>query len=315
VRNPETLDGLLGQGVERVRVFAFVDRQKASFAVRTLCRVCRVSTSGYYAWVAREAAGPIEAQLAEAEPVAKIRLLYDGSRRNYGEPRITGQLARDGVVVNHKKVARLMVVAGIAGKGGRRKVRTTVQDPNATPFADLVNRDFVRHELDRLWFGDLTYVATDEGWLYLSGISDACSRRLLGWSITDHLRTDGPLDALHAAVQCRGGSVKGTEVVFHSDRGCQYTAEDYRTACDALGVTQSMGSVGDSYDNAQAESVWAGFKREAIDGEHFATKAQARRAIFSRIVWYNSTRLHTSIGMRSPVEFELHLAEERTLAA
>lgn len=199
-----------------MRVFAFVDRQKAEFAVRTLCRVCKVSKSGYYAWAAREAAGPTDAQRAEEDLVAKIRLVHDGSRRNYGEPRITGQLARDGVMVNHKRVARLMAKAGIAGKGGRRKVRTTVQDPKATPFADLVERDFVRQELDQLWVGDLTYITTDEGWLYLSGITDACSRRLLGWSITDHMRVDGPLDALHAAVECRGGTVKGSGVIFHS---------------------------------------------------------------------------------------------------
>lgn len=299
-----------------MRVFAFVDRQKASFAVRTLCRVCRVSTSGYYAWAAREASGPTPAQLAEEELVTKIRLVHDGSRRNYGEPRITGQLARDGVVVNHKRVARLMAVAGIRGKGGRRTVRTAVQDPAATPFADLVERDFVRQGLDQLWLGDLTYVATDEGWLYLSGVSDACSRRLLGWSITDHLRTDGPLDALASAVECRGGKGNVAGVVFHSDKGCQpgFTASDYTAACDRYGVTQSMGSVGDSYDNAQAESVWSGFKREAIDGEHFVTKAQARRAIFSWIVWYNSTRLHTSIGMRPPIECEQQL-QERALAA
>lgn len=292
-----------------MRVFAFVDRQKASFPIRTLCHVCRVSKSGYYAWAAREAARPTPAQLAEEELVEKIRLVHVDSRRNYGEPRITGQLSRDGVVVNHKRVCRLMVKAGIRGKGGRRKVRTTIQDPTATPFVDLVERDFVRHGLDQLWIGDLTYVTTDEGWLYLSGITDACSRRLLGWSITDHLRTDGPLDALHAAVECRGGTVKGTGVIFHSDKGCQYTADAYTAACARYGVTQSMGSVGDSYDNAQAESVWSGFKREAIDGEHFATKAEARRAIFSWIVWYNSTRLHTSIGMRPPIEFERHLQE------
>lgn len=297
-----------------MRVFAFVDRQKAEFPIRTLCRVCRVSTSGYYAWAAREAAGPTEAHLAEEDLVAKIRLVHEESRRNYGEPRVTGQLARDGVVVNHKRVCRLMARAGIRGKGGRRKVRTTVQDPNATPFADLVERDFVRQELDQLWLGDLTYITTDEGWLFLTGVSDACSRRLLGWSITDHLRTDGPLDALAAAVECRGGVASVTGVVFHSDKGCQYTAGDYTTACARYGVTQSMGSVGDSYDNAQAESVWSSFKREAIDGEHFATRAEARRAIFSWIIWYNSTRLHTSIGNRPPIEYERHL-QERALAA
>lgn len=292
-----------------MRVFAFVDRQKAEFAVRTLCRVCRVSTSGYYDWAARVAAGPTPAQRGEAELVGQIRLVHRESRGNYGEPRVTAQLARDGVVANHKRVARLMAKEGIRGRGGRRKAATTVVDPEATPFGDLVQRRFVRDGLNELWLGDITYVGTDEGWLYLSGVSDACSRRLLGWSITDHLRVDGPLDALRAAVDCRGGPEAIVGVVFHSDKGCQYTAEDYRVACAGFGVTQSMGSVGDSYDNAQAESVWSSFKREAIDHEHFATKSEARRAIFSWIIWYNATRLHTSIGARPPVEYEQHLAQ------
>jgi len=296
-----------------VKVFAFVDRQRAEFAVKTLCRVCRVSTSGYYDWIARRHGGPSAEALAEADLVDQIRLVHAESRNNYGEPRVTAQLEREGVVVNHKRVQRLMAVHGIRGRCSRRKLHTTVQDPSATPFTDLVERAFARDGLDELWVGDLTYVATDEGWLYLSGVSDACSRRLLGWSITEHLRTDGPLDALYAAVDCRGGDVTG--VVFHSDKGCQYTAADYSAACRRYGVTQSMGSVGDSYDNAQAESVWASLKREAIDHRHFATRAEARRAIFSWIVWYNSTRLHTSIGDRPPVEYEAHLHQRSSVAA
>lgn len=297
-----------------MRVFAFVDRQKAEFAVRTLCRVCRVSTSGYYDWSARATAGPTPRQEANAELIGKIRLVHKESRLNYGEPRVTAQLARDGVVVNHKRVARLMAKAGITGRSSGPKMRTTIVDPSATLSPDLVNRDFVRHRLDELWLGDLTYVSTGEGWLYLTGISDACSRRLLGWSITDHLRVEGPLDALHAAVDCRGGKDGIAGVVFHSDHGCQYTADDYRSACERSGITQSMGSVGDSYDNAQAESVWSSFKREAIDHRRFATKAEARTAIFSWIIWYNATRLHTSIGDRPPVEYEQHLTS-RSLAA
>jgi transposase InsO family protein len=292
-----------------VKVFAFVDRQKADFAVKTLCRVCRVSRAGFYDWAAREAAGPTAGQVDEAELVAKIRLVFQAARGNYGEPRVTAQLARDGVAVNHKRVARLMAAHHLMGRCGRRKVRTTFQDRGAEPFPDLVARDFVRDGLDQLWVGDLTYVATDQGWLYLSGVSDACSRRLLGWSITDHLRVDGPLDALLAAVDCRGGKANVAGVVFHSDKGCQFTADDYRAACTRYGVTQSMGSVGDSYDNAQAEALWSGFKREAIDHRHFATKAEARRAIFSWIVWYNSTRLHTSIGNRPPIEYEAQLGQ------
>ena len=145
-----------------MRVFAFVLRQKADFPVKTLCRVCRVSTSGYYGWVERDAAGPTVAQAAEADLVERIRLVHAESRGRYGEPRVTEQLARDGVVVNHKRVERLMARAGLRGRGGRRRMRTTIADPTKVPAADLVKRQFNRDELDQLWIGDATYIATDE---------------------------------------------------------------------------------------------------------------------------------------------------------
>jgi hypothetical protein len=228
-----------------VRVFAFVSRQKAEFAVKTLCRVCRVSTSGYYDWEARQAAGPTPAQSAEQELIEQIRLVHKESRGRYGSPRMTAQLARDGVVVNHKRVERLMAREGLRGRCGRRRVRTTVADPKAFPAPDLVERRFEQQTLDVLWVGDVTYIPTDEGWLYLATVLDACSRRLLGWSLADHLRTELCLDALEAAVGCRGGKPKIGGVVFHSDRGCQSSAEDYRLACADLLISQSMGSVGD----------------------------------------------------------------------
>ncbi|MDQ3980235.1 MAG: IS3 family transposase [Actinomycetota bacterium] len=204
-----------------MRVFAFVSRQKAEFAIKTLCRVCRVSTSGYYDWAARQAAGPSPAEQAEAELVEQIRLVHKESRGRYGEPRVTAQLARDGVVVNHKRVERLMAREGLAGRCGRRRVRTTVADPAAVPAPDLVERRFEQQTLDALWVGDVTYIPTGEGWLYLATVLDACSRRLLGWSVAEHLRTELCLDALVAAVGCRGGKVHIGGVVFHSDKGCQ----------------------------------------------------------------------------------------------
>ncbi len=295
-------------------VFAFVDRQKANFKITTLCRVCRVSRSGYYDWAERRAGGPTDAEAAEADLVDKIRLVHKESRGRYGEPRVTAQLTRDGVAANHKAVARLMAREGLCGRGGRRKVTTTVRDRSAALAPDLVERDFVRDNLDELWIGDITYVATDEGWLYLTGVADACSRRLLGWSITDHLRPESCADALKAAVGARGAeAVAASGVIFHSDHGCQYTSEAYRHLCAGVGVTQSMGSVGDSYDNAMAEAIWAGFKREAVDGEHFATKADARAAIFAWVVWYNTTRLHSSLGQRPPVEYEQSLLADHQL--
>jgi len=293
-----------------VRVFAFVSRQKAEFPVKTLCRVCRVSTSGYYDWEARQAAGPTPAQRAEADLVEQIRLVHKESRGRYGSPRTTAQLARDGVVVNHKRVERLMAREGLRGRCGRRRVRTTVADPKAVPAPDLVERHFEQLALDMLWVGDVTYIPTDEGWLYLATVLDACSRRLLGWSLADHLRTELCLGALEAAVGCRGGRGSVAGVVFHSDKGCQYTAEDYRLACADLSISQSMGSVGDSYDNAMAESFFSGFKREAVDGEHFATKDQARAAVFEWIIWYNARRLHSSLGQRPPIEYEQHLTDQ-----
>ena len=208
---------------------------------------------------------------------AHIARVHAASRRRYGSPRVTAQLAREGITVNHKAVEREMARQGLAGRCSRRKIRTTRRDPAQVPAADLVRRDFARPRTDELWIGDATYIWTDEGWCYLATVVDACSRRLLGWSITDHLRTQLCLDALLAAVAARGGRRNlAAGIVFHTDHGTQYTAGEFRAACRSLGITQSMGTVGDSYDNAMAESFFAGFKREVIDGEHFATRADAR---------------------------------------
>jgi transposase InsO family protein len=298
-----------------VRIFAFVAAQKADFPVRTLCRVCKVSASGFYAYAARLAGGPGPAAAARQAAAVHIARVHAASRRRYGSPRVTAQLAREGIVVNHKAVEREMARQGLAGRCSRRKIRTTRRDPSQVPAADLVRRDFSRPGTDELWIGDATYIWTDEGWCYLATVVDACSRRLLGWSITDHLRTQLCLDALLAAVAARGGRRNlPAGIVFHTDHGTQYTAGEFRAVCRSLGITQSMGTVGDSYDNAMAESFFAGFKREVIDGEHFATRAEARKAIFAWLNWYNQTRLHSSIGNRPPAEYEQELAQQ-SLAA
>jgi Integrase core domain/HTH-like domain len=205
-----------------VRIFAFVAAQKADFSVRMLCRVCRVSASGFYAWAARLAAGPGPAAAARAVTAGHITRVHAASRRRYGSPRVTAQLAREGIVVNHKAVEREMARQGLAGRCSRRKIRTTRRDPSQAPAADLVRREFGRSRTDELWIGDATYIWTDEGWCYLATVVDACSRRLLGWSITDHLRTRLCLDALLAAVAARGGRRNlAAGIVFHTDRGCQ----------------------------------------------------------------------------------------------
>lgn len=289
-------------GSRRTRVYRFVESEAANFAVRTLCRVAGVSTSAYYAWRAR-GEGPSEVLVDEAVMANRVFDVWRGSRGRYGAPRVTAALLKAGVAVNEKRVARLMVELGVAGKSGRRKLRTTRRDPGATPAADLVERDFTADRPDELWVGDISYIPTDEGWLFVASVLDVHTRILVGWSIADHMRTELCTDAMASAAATRGRShFAGT--VFHSDHGCQYTSTDFKKCCRKMRIVQSMGTVGDSYDNAMAESLWASLKRELVDDTHFTTKQEARLAIFEWIMWYNNERLHSSLDYVSPREYE-----------
>ena len=295
-----------------MKVFAFVDSQKADFSVKTLCRVCGVSRSGYYAWATRRAAGPSPAEAAEATLVEKIRAVHARSRGAYGAPRVHAELARGGTRVNHKRVERLMRAHGIAGRCPRRRFRTTVSDPAAARARDLLGRAFAQPRVDRAWVGDITYIPTDEGYLFLAAVLDACSRRVLGWSMAEHLRTELCSDALDAAVTARKGSVDG--VIFHTDHGTQYTSLLFSQRCVELGISQSMGRVGNSYDNAMAESLWASLKRELEDYGRFQTRTQARLAVFSWLGWYNHHRLHSSLAYVPPVEYEMSFTTTESAA-
>jgi transposase InsO family protein len=231
------------RGPQRERVYRFIALEAASFAVAVLCRVCRVSRSAYYAWVAK-GHGPDDAVVDEACLANRIYDIWRRSRRRYGAPRVTAALWRQGVEVNEKRVARLMAELGIAGICGRRKLRTTRRDPSHRPAADLVERDFSAERPDELWVRDVTYVPTGEGWLFVASVLDVFSRRLVGWSIAEHLRTELCLDALGAAAATRGRA-RFAGTVFHSDKGCQYTSELFGRTCREMGIVQSMGSVGD----------------------------------------------------------------------
>jgi len=294
---------------DRAGLYRFVELLSAEYPVRVLCRVVKVSTSAFYAWRSR-GDGPSEADLDEAYLADRIFDVWHRSRRVYGSPRVFASLVKAGVAVSEKRVARLMSELGISGKCGRRKMRTTWRDRSATPAEDLVDREFVADRPDRLWVGDITYIPTGEGWMYVASVLDVYSRLLVGWSIADHMRTDLVADAMTAAAGARGKTSFGGETVFHSDHGCQYTSNDFKALCARLGVVQSMGSVGDSYDNAMAESFWASLKRELVDDAHFSTKDQARREIFEWITWYNGERLHSSMGYVSPREFEEMLYDQ-----
>ena len=282
-----------------------VDDQKAAgFPVTTACEAVGVSTSGYYDWAARQAAGPTERQLAEAELVALMRDLFDAADGNYGVPRMFKALRRAGLVVNVKRVARLMRLHGMAGRFRRRSIRTTFPGPDGYVIPDLVGRGFAPGAPDVAWCQDITYIPTREGWLYLASTLDLGSRRLLGYSMADHMRTELVLDALGMAVAARGGDHSVAGVIAHADRGSQYTSNDYLDFCRARQLRPSVGKTGICWDNAVAESFWESLKRECLQGRVFATRAEARRAIFRWINWYNTSRLHTTLNGIAPIEWE-----------
>ena len=280
-----------------------VDDQKAAgFPVTAACDAAGVSTSGYYDWRVREAAEPTERQVAEAELVELIRDIFEGSNGNYGVPRMHHELRRAGLKVNEKRVRRLMRLHGMAGRCRRRRCQTTFPGPDGYVIPDLVGRCFQPGAPDTAWRQDITYIATGEGWLYLASVLDLGSRRLLGYSMADHMRTELVLDALGMAVTARGGTVAGT--IAHADRGSQYTSNDYLEFCQQHQLRPSVGRTGVCWDNAVAESFWESLKRECLQGRVFATRAEARRAIFRWINWYNTTRLHTSLNSVPPIEWE-----------
>ena len=283
--------------------YRWVDRQKADgFPVKVACKVMEVSTSAYYDWSRRDVAGPSAAELEEAFLVEQVRALHAGSDSTYGSPRVTKELRRRGYCVNHKRVERLMAENGIVGVTPRRFVRTTLPAKMAPGLDDLVAGDFRPGAPNRRYAGDITYVRTGEGWLFVASVLDLGSRRLAGWAMADNMRTGLVTGALRRAVALRG-CVAGA--VFHSDLGSQYLSGEYRALCQHLGLRQSAGRVGTCFDNSAAESFWSSMKRELVHRYRFDTRAEAKAAITAWILRYNTTRLHSSIGYIPPVEWEI----------
>jgi len=279
-----------------------VDAQKADgFPVTRACEVMGVSTSAYYAWAAKGRHGPTKAELREQRVLEAIKEIHR-EHPDYGSPRTTAELARRGEPANHKMVQRLMAEAGIVARRHRRRRCTTKPDKTAPPLPDLVGRLFDPDEVNHTWVGDVTFVPTGEGWLYLASVIDLGSRRLLGYSMSEVAHTAHIIDAVQMAVAARGRQqMDGT--VFHSDRGSTYMSHRYRTVCQDLGLRQSASRTGACLDNAVAESWFASLKKE-LGRRTFATRAEARQAIFVWINYYNHRRLHTSCEMRPPVEYE-----------
>ena len=269
------------------------------YPIRTMCKVLKVGRSGYYAWKKRK---PSARQRANQALTKEIRRVYLKSRRTYGSPRVHAALAREGISCGRNRVARLMRQAGLVGRRPKRRFpRTTQPRPGAIPAPNLLNRDFDAQQPNQKWVTDITYIDTAEGWLYLAPVLDLYGRRIVGWSMADHMESSLVEAALRMAIAQRQPQAG---LLHHSDQGSQYTSCDYLSLLNERGCQISMSSVGNCYDNAVIESFFSTLKTECADGQ-FASRAQARTAIFEYIeVFYNRFRRHSALGYLSPLEFE-----------
>ena len=283
-------------------VFPFVEAEKAGQhgTVNRSCALLEVSRSAFYEWHQHR---PSRRQLADAELAERIEAIYDESKGTYGWPRVHAQLRRDGVHVGRKRVARIMRQRGLIGRCRRRWTKTTIPDPEVAA-VDLIKRAFGPGtvELDRVYVGDITYIWTWEGWAYLATVIDLASRRVVGWALADHMRAELVCDALGMAIEHRRPE---PGLIFHSDRGTQYTSGAFTDLRAEHDMVQSLSRPRQCWDNAVAESFFASLKLELIDRRSWATRAQVRTAVFDYIErFFNRRRLHSSLNYMTPVEYE-----------
>jgi putative transposase len=280
-----------------------VSANQATYPVRLMCRVLQVSHSGYYSWRKRR---PSKRAEQDVRLRTLIQSIHQRSRCSYGSPRIRKELADEHrCCVGRKRVARLMREAGLKGVMRARYVVTTCSDALAQRVPDQVQRRFVASGADRLWVADFTYVSTAMGFLYLAIVMDVYCRRIVGWSMREDMSAALVSDALEMALLQR----KPKAVIHHSDHGTQYTCDSFAALCERSGVSLSMGSIGDAYDNAMAESFFATIKTELIHQQRFQSFDEARAAIFEYIEgWYNPHRRHSALGHLSPINYERRMA-------
>ena len=286
-----------------MNVYPFIEVERAGRRnVKRACALLEVSRAAFYDWVRHI---PAAQRRADEKLLSKIKSIHDDSKETYGSPRVHAQLQADGEACGENRVARLMQVNGIVGRSKRRFKRTTIPDPDASgAVVDLVKRVFGPGtiELNKLWCGDISFIRTWEGWLYVATVIDVASRRVVGWAMADHMRSELVCDALQMALD-RRRPVPG--LIFHSDRGCQYTSQEFTALLDRNEIVQSLSRPGQCWDNAVAESFYSTLKCELVHRHAWPTRARARSAIFEFIEgWYNRRRLHSSLGYLSPSAYE-----------
>jgi putative transposase len=283
--------------------YAFIAAHIAQFPMRLMCRVLEVSRSGFYAWRKRPASSrSIKNQLL----LEKIKEAHKKSRKTYGSPRVHKQLVAEGERCSRGRVERLMSANGIRAKQKRKFVATTDSKHDLPVAENILERNFHVEESNTVWASDITYIPTDEGWLYLAGVLDLCSKTAVGWSMSDSLEKGLVIDALKMAYQRR---MPGKGLIHHSDRGSQYASDDYGDLLNSYGMRISMSRKGDCWDNAVMESFFGTLKKELVHHRKYRTRAEARQDIFEFIeVFYNRERLHSSLGYMSPVDYEKQIA-------
>jgi putative transposase len=283
-----------------VSAFRFIAAEKANHPISVMCRMLEVSASGFHAWQRRP---PSDRTLSDAWLLERIREIHHANRGVYGAPRVHAELRlADGIRVGHKRVERLMRTHGLSGLIPKRRGRTTIRVPGVRVADDLVKRQFRPETPNVLWVADITYLRTWEGWLYLAAVQDAFSRRIVGWSMADHMRSDLVVDALQMAIARR---CPEAGLIHHSDQGSQFVSLAFGQAAGRAGIARSMGSRGDCFDNAVAESFFATLKKELIHRRSWPGREELRREVFDYIeIFYNATRRHSTLGMLSPARYE-----------
>jgi putative transposase len=284
--------------------FRFIEDRRAEYPVRVMCDVLEVSSAGYYAWRSRPES---RQSAANRDLLEHIQRVHRDNRGRYGSPRIHVELEAQGRGASCGRIERLMRRHGIRAIMARpRRVRTTDSQHDHPIAPNLIERNFSAVAPNRTWLADITYVETDQGWLYLAAVMDLYSRKIVGWAMQDHLRTELPLTALRMAITTQRPEIG---LIHHSDRGVQYASQDYRSLVKSAGFRASMSRKADCYDNAPMESFFHTLKTELVHHCNYATREEAKRDIFAYIEgYYNRTRRHSSIGYISPIQMELKAA-------